>query len=978
MLPDNGEERPSPVSSLEARTRRNWWHKAKDFIINNCPMYDVGDNTKLHISRDNTKLHISHINANVVLIGNQPTPGTSSVEQVGGKESDDQPESHPPGPEIPAPAQDSVGSRDEGPQIILAQSPTAAQTNCNLTTLNSDCGTEFDSEATAEYTDPDVPSISSASYPHTSRARTHIYSFGMLTHRAGYPLYMPTPLGGLPTAYRKKGIRVGDVGVITANGAFDFLFNACKYDDRSDAGINPDILPDGFELLKPRIRTSAMFGPDICLPTDHVREIGDGNLSAFQCLAAEGAVLVLPKGATLYEAVNKVEFRNHAARHAVSWYEYMLNEGRDISNGSLYFVTECIKSVNWGIAVFYAHPIADDHLRFIVTEESCRWERRGKVDSRIGPDPKDITISNDDEPNQCAFLRGYKIMLRSDIWDKLKSAVAATSQDGEFSSSPSTGATRDSPSQGTSGSQADSFHQSSSGNCNTPNSSYGAQLASQLMHTQTLPGSQMQGVDVYRPETSSDWLGQVILEEGFREEAPLHPSDLINVMLLHLKSEAKVALVHDSEWCNNLPRDFIADPVNPNVDGLLENIKRSCKVVIGENESAILVKWNQKRRQASFEIAYSKKATYLQHELWRNGPPTTSMQSQTVSPSTDISLELPVALDNGSEAKEPQIPLTNSDPFTLPPDHENTFEKSEETVDYMQLDVPSNKPEIISNASRNSRQSSVPVPIGQQKPVGSPVTFISGQFFGKTVRTELQEIQQAKLGRKYVKVDRRRLDPPSMVLLKYFTVNDVGTFNELEQEIDDYRAILNVGIMCSLDLFPIPRRQPMLKTISNGEQPQDVVHRIKNHLITESSKLTPALVGIKFTEPVLVDYQGKDCLIFVFGDLAVQREGTFVLRYRVFDILSAAAGSDQHPILAECFGGPFRVYLTRDFPGLQASTELTKSVARYGVPITTRDIERKSKGPKRHRSNSNDQSSEEDISQGFDGNVGFRDPREVR
>ena len=68
----------------------------------------------------------------------------------------------------------------------------------------------------------------------------------------------------------------------------------------------------------------------------------------------------------------------------------------------------------------------------------------------------------------------------------------------------------------------------------------------------------------------------------------------------------------------------------------------------------------------------------------------------------------------------------------------------------------------------------------------------------------MEEIQKAKLGRKwvsfplpqdlfidgwarYAKVDRRPLDPPPIVLLKYFTVDDVGTPNELEQEIDDYR-----------------------------------------------------------------------------------------------------------------------------------------------------------------------------------------------
>ncbi|KAF8345946.1 velvet factor-domain-containing protein [Amanita rubescens] len=321
------------------------------------------------------------------------------------------------------------------------------------------------------------------------------------------------------------------------------------------------------------------------------------------------------------------------------------------------------------------------------------------------------------------------------------------------------------------------------------------------------------------------------------------------------------------------------------------------------------------------------------------------------------------------------------------------------------------------HAGRDSRQTSGPAPIGQQKPIGSPVTFLSGKFSGKTVRTELQEIQKADLGRKYAKVDRRPLDPPPIVLLKYFTVTDVGTPNELQQEIENYQAIPNVGIMCSLDLFPvpgflaeadsassstyvdatrgrfqeskrneltyfplhpfntthaemppfqIPRRQPMLKTINNGEQPRDVVYKLENHLITESSKLTPALVGEKFVEPVLVNHKGKDCLMFVFGDLAVQREGTFILRYRVFDIWSAVAGPDQHPILAECYGGTFRVYSTRDFPGLQASTELTKAVSRYGVRVTMRDSERKPKGRTRHRSNSNYQSSEEDVSQGFD------------
>ena len=52
-------------------------------------------------------------------------------------------------------------------------------------------------------------------------------------------------------------------------------------------------------------------------------------------------------------------------------------------------------------------------------------------------------------------------------------------------------------------------------------------------------------------------------------------------------------------------------------------------------------------------------------------------------------------------------------------------------------------------------------------------------------------------------------------------------------------------------------------------------------------------------------------------------EGTFILRYRVFNIYAKAEGIDI-PILAECYGGPFRIYSTKEFPGLRPSTDLTK------------------------------------------------------
>jgi len=73
----------------------------------------------------------------------------------------------------------------------------------------------------------------------------------------------------------------------------------------------------------------------------------------------------------------------------------------------------------------------------------------------------------------------------------------------------------------------------------------------------------------------------------------------------------------------------------------------------------------------------------------------------------------------------------------------------------------------------------------------------------------------------------------------------------------------------------------------------------------------------------------------------VKTEGTFLLRYRVFNIFSKACGDQDVPILAECYGGPFKIYSTKEFPGLRASTDLTKHISFFGVRLNLRENERK-------------------------------------
>ena len=233
----------------------------------------------------------------------------------------------------------------------------------------------------------------------------------------------------------------------------------------------------------------------------------------------------MPRGATVYEAMNVRHFQSHAARHAAHWYKYALNEGgRDISNGSLYLITECTKSMNWGISVFYANPTANNDHRLIFDKESCRWEfDRGKVDARVGPKPTDITLSDNDEPNQCVFLRGFKIMLRPDIWDKLNGTIDVKCQDGEPSYRPFTRTITRSSSHQISSGQTDSFHQNASGDRNTSDPSHNVRLnANEPLQTQAPQAIPTKVVD---PSCELDkhrpWLEKVMLEDIFRATAPV-------------------------------------------------------------------------------------------------------------------------------------------------------------------------------------------------------------------------------------------------------------------------------------------------------------------------------------------------------------------------------------------------------------------------------------------------------------------------
>ncbi|KAI0372687.1 hypothetical protein BV20DRAFT_978121 [Pilatotrama ljubarskyi] len=346
--------------------------------------------------------------------------------------------------------------------------------------------------------------------------------------------------------------------------------------------------------------------------------------------------------------------------------------------------------------------------------------------------------------------------------------------------------------------------------------------------------------------------------------------------------------------------------------------------------------------------------------------------------------------------------------------------------------------------------------------IGQPVSFSGGIFAGRTVRAELEEIQKADLGRKYARKDKRPLDPPPVVMCRFYDVlhQDLGRL--AEQQVDPEQIVL--GAICHVDLFPIPSYDepvPKLKPGLHGafssaappvqppsagsnlpvpsvsqlwgipsmpdvgmaglsqegqgvsmlppvqmppmqtyapmpytqfnwlpsaapphagpvaavpghstELPQfqaqgpvqppppdgsatahhvdahhsDIVAWYGSYPIRENTKCTVMLSGSTFMNCSMLEHRGEKVAMFAFSDLAVKMEGTFVLRYRTLNVFSHSSTTSPDagaPILAECFGGPFRVYSTKDFPGLNASTELSKRLALYGVRVNVRESERK-------------------------------------
>jgi hypothetical protein len=97
--------------------------------------------------------------------------------------------------------------------------------------------------------------------PESAESASNAYARFLLPRSIGYPLWFPEPSNYLPE-YQRKGIGVGDLGYITFDGHFDFLFNICL---PSDHPINYQAPPE-FQPLEFNEESDVTTTPQIYTP----------------------------------------------------------------------------------------------------------------------------------------------------------------------------------------------------------------------------------------------------------------------------------------------------------------------------------------------------------------------------------------------------------------------------------------------------------------------------------------------------------------------------------------------------------------------------------------------------------------------------------------------------------------------------------------------------------------------------------------
>ncbi|KDQ58911.1 hypothetical protein JAAARDRAFT_646943 [Jaapia argillacea MUCL 33604] len=272
-----------------------------------------------------------------------------------------------------------------------------------------------------------------------SEAAHEVYSKLLFPKKHGYPLWIPEPQNNLPDEYRRDGVTIGDVGIVTHDGGWDVLFNICLPAehplnarrpgcfqqielDPGDTFDTPDFFPQSCVIGSKSIDARAfdMAGSLEMAPVGAPVGLGAGY--QFSSSSNEGAMLVLPEGGHRQDHQNVAIFFDQALQHGVAWYKYAKEtRGRRIPNdNALYLITGWDKAKSWALGAYSGTSAGGSFsAKFTATQVASGdisntyfWEKSGPSTMRVGPRHR-FAEGYHGRENQGAFIRGLKIAMKS-------------------------------------------------------------------------------------------------------------------------------------------------------------------------------------------------------------------------------------------------------------------------------------------------------------------------------------------------------------------------------------------------------------------------------------------------------------------------------------------------------------------------------------------------------------------------------------
>ncbi|KAF4995510.1 hypothetical protein FGRMN_5053 [Fusarium graminum] len=110
------------------------------------------------------------------------------------------------------------------------------------------------------------------------------------------------------------------------------------------------------------------------------------------------------------------------------------------------------------------------------------------------------------------------------------------------------------------------------------------------------------------------------------------------------------------------------------------------------------------------------------------------------------------------------------------------------------------------------------------------------------------------------------------------------------------------------------------------------------------------LMGLLVSSPFVgKDENGEEGCFFCFPDLSCRTPGSFRLKFSLVKIDPLRARETKHfPVLVAAQSDVFTVYTAKDFPGMQASTQLTKRLKEQGCIISIKKGNDRSKNARGH------------------------------